>query len=31
MGSSKSEENLYANVNAGTILKGINDFKQAVA
>ena len=31
LGASKSEENLYANVNAGTILKGLNDFKQAVA
>lgn len=31
LGVSKSEENLYANVNAGTILKGLNDFKQAVA
>lgn len=30
LGASKSEENLYANVNAGTILKGLNDFKQAV-
>lgn len=29
LGASKSEENLYA--NAGTILKGLNDFKQAVA
>jgi hypothetical protein len=27
LGASKSEENLYANVNAGTILKGLNDFK----
>ena len=25
--ATKSEENLYANVNAGTILKGLNDFK----
>lgn len=31
LGASKSEEKLYANVNAGTILKGLNDFKQAVA
>ena len=31
LGASKSEENLYANVNAGTILEGLNDFKQAVA
>ena len=31
LGASKSEENLYANVSAGTILKGLNDFKQAVA
>lgn len=31
LGASKSEENLYANVNAGAILKGLNDFKQAVA
>ena len=31
LGASKSEENLYTNVNAGTILKGLNDFKQAVA
>ena len=31
LGASKSEENLYANINAGTILKGLNDFKQAVA
>lgn len=31
LGASKSEENLYADVNAGTILKGLNDFKQAVA
>lgn len=31
LGAFKSEENLYANVNAGTILKGLNDFKQAVA
>lgn len=31
LGTSKTEETLYANVTAGTILKGLNDFKQAVA
>ena len=31
LGASKTEETLYANVTAGTILKGLNDFKQAVA
>ena len=31
LGASKSEETLYANVTAGTILKGLNDFKQAVS
>lgn len=30
LGASKTEETLYANVTAGTILKGLNDFKQAV-
>lgn len=30
LGASKSEETLYANVTAGSILKGLNDFKQAV-
>ena len=31
LGASKTEETLYANVTAGNILKGLNDFKQAVA
>ena len=31
LGASKTEETLYANVTAGTILKGLNDFKQAVS
>lgn len=31
LGASKTEETLYANVTTGTILKGLNDFKQAVA
>lgn len=31
LGASKSEETLYANVTAGSILKGLDDFKQAVA
>lgn len=31
LGASKTEETLYANVTAGSILKGLNDFKQAVA
>lgn len=31
LGASKSEETLYANVTAGSILKGLDNFKQAVA
>ena len=31
LGASKSEETLYANVTAGSILKGLNDFKEAVS
>ena len=31
LGASKTEETLYANVTVGTILKGLNDFKQAVS